>query len=232
MYEKYHLPRFAYAVDGMMTAFVEKPRRIPAHIPYQRYWSRKQHFAINVQVVSNDEFIYDIDVGWPGNAHDSRIWHRSRVRHHIEADKHYLIAGDSGYAISPVLMKPYSANDSNGNPSKTLFNRRLSGLRTAMSENIFGQWKRRFPILKSFRTDLDLSQKIIIATAILFNIGKLWNDQMNEEDEEDEQDEEEDEQDEDEDRDPDNEPIDWNLPAAVIRFAGQQVRDALRTGMA
>jgi hypothetical protein len=48
----------------------------------------------------------------------------------------------------------------------------LSGLRTVMSENLYGVWKRRFPILKALRTDFTLSQKIIVATAILFNLGK------------------------------------------------------------
>ena len=31
-----------------------------------------------------------------------------------------------------------------------------------------GTWKRRFPILKAMRTELQLSQKIIVATGILF----------------------------------------------------------------
>ena len=45
-----------------------------------------------------------------------------------------------------------------------------------MSENIYGVWKRRFPIIKALRTDFRLSQKIICATAILFNLGRMWSD--------------------------------------------------------
>ena len=31
--------------------------------------------------------------------------------------------------------------------------------------------------MKSFRTNLELSQKIIVATAVLFNIGQMLNDE-------------------------------------------------------
>ena len=46
-----------------------------------------------------------------------------------------------------------------------------------MSENIYGVWKRRFPVIKSLRTGFQLSQKIICATAILFNLGRMWADE-------------------------------------------------------
>ena len=54
---------------------------------------------------------------------------------------------------------------------------RLSGLKTVMSECNFGVWKRRFPILKAMRTDLELSQKILVVTAVLFNIARSWNEE-------------------------------------------------------
>ena len=57
-----------------------------------------------------------------------------------------------------------------------------------MSENVFGLWKRRFPCLKELRTHLEFSQKIIIATAVLENMARLWG----EEDPEDEGEEDED----------------------------------------
>ena len=45
-----------------------------------------------------------------------------------------------------------------------------------MSECLFGVWKRRFPVLKNLRTDFVLSQKTIVATAVLFNIARRWGD--------------------------------------------------------
>ena len=50
-----------------------------------------------------------------------------------------------------------------------------------MSENIFGVWKRRFPIINALRTDFELSRKIILATAILFNFGRMLDDEDEEE---------------------------------------------------
>jgi hypothetical protein len=52
-----------------------------------------------------------------------------------------------------------------------LFNARLSGLRTVMSENVFGIWKKRFPVLRMLRTHYPTSKDVILATAILHNIA-------------------------------------------------------------
>jgi hypothetical protein len=52
-----------------------------------------------------------------------------------------------------------------------LFNARLSGLRTVMSENVFGIWKKRFPVLRMLRTHYLTSKDIILATAILHNVA-------------------------------------------------------------
>jgi hypothetical protein len=62
------------------------------------------------QVVCNDEYvILDLDCDWPGVTHDARVWAYSSVRRYLETvPGFYLIAGDSAYPISPVLMKPYS----------------------------------------------------------------------------------------------------------------------------
>ena len=40
-----------------------------------------------------------------------------------------------------------------------------------MSENVFGRWKNRFPILRQLRVFLPLAQEIILGTAILCNIA-------------------------------------------------------------
>ena len=45
-----------------------------------------------------------------------------------------------------------------------------------MTENIFGWWCRRFPIIKDLRTHLTQSQKTIVATAILQNITVAWQE--------------------------------------------------------
>ena len=85
--------------------------------------------------MANDDRFLDIDVGWPGGTHDSRVWARSDVKLYIEEQRRFLIAGDSGYPISEVLIKPYSTAEAGNNRRKRIFNSKLSGLRTVMSEN-------------------------------------------------------------------------------------------------
>ena len=147
---------------------------------------------MNVQIVANEKRFLDIDVGWPGGTHDSRVWARSDVKQYLEEQRRFLIAGDSGYPISEVLIKPYGTAEAGNNRRKRLFNSRLSGLRTVMSENQFGVWKKRFPILKGLRTHFELSQKIVVATAILFNFGRMLNDDPPEDDDEEESDDDSD----------------------------------------
>ena len=219
MFHKYHLPRFCCAVDGMMVIFSEAPRKLPQNKNPQQFWCRKQKYAENVQLVCNDRYILDLVLGWPGSTHDSRIWKRSEVKAYIESQRRFYIAGDSGYPISEVLLKPYSTNEAGRDPRKRLFNKRLSGIRTVMSECIFGCWKRRFPILKNMRTDFDLSQKIILATAVLFNLGRRWGDEEDSEDEEEEEHERA------------ERAVVVEGDAASVRLRGQVERDRLKDGM-
>jgi len=196
MFAKFKLPRFAYAIDGTLMAFPEAPRGLPENKTKQQFWSRKQRYGINVQVVSNDRRIYDLDVGWPGGTHDARIYARSEVKHYLETEAPpYYLAGDSAYPISELLQKPYPVDEAHNDRRKRLFNKRLSGLRTLMSECIYGRWKRRFPVVKALRTHLEFSQKTIVATAILFNLARDFDDEdLEEEDDEDSDDEEEDDE--------------------------------------
>ena len=99
------------------------------------------------------------------------------MKQYLEEQRRFLVAADSGYPISEVVIKPYSTAEGAQDPRRRAFNSKLSGVRTVMTENLFGIWKRRFPILKALRTDFRLSQKIIVATAVLFNIGQMLNDE-------------------------------------------------------
>ena len=175
-FERFGIPKIAYGVDGMHAKFVGMPRDRPAHIPPQRFWNRKQCYSLSVQVISNSERICAVDVGWPGSAHDSRIWTRSLERLIVEADPSHRICGDSAYPISAVMVKPYPARETRNNRENRIFNKKLSQIRTLMTEDVFGQWQRMFPYITNMRTHLKTSQKIIVATAILFNIRKEMRD--------------------------------------------------------
>jgi hypothetical protein len=100
------------------------------------------------------------------------VWAASSVK--LFAENHlggFLIAGDSAYPISTVLMKPYSAREAAEDVTMRQFNTALSGVRTVMTENVYARWKQQFPCLRGLRTNYDTSKSIIVATAILHNIG-------------------------------------------------------------
>ena len=175
MMNRFHLPRFAFAVDGMMVRFDNAPRDFPPNLAKQDFNCRKNFYAFNCQVVANDEFlICDLDVDWPGKTHDAKVWAWSDVRTYLEGGavpEFYLLAGDSAYPISTVLMKPYTNREAGNDALKRLFNSRLSSIRTMMSENVFARWKNTFPILRKMRAHYEHAKNTIIATAILHNLS-------------------------------------------------------------
>ncbi len=88
------LPPFAFAVDGMMVRFDAGPPSFPGNINLQDFNCCKNFYALNCQVVCNDEFICDLDCDWPGWTHDARVRAWSDERMYLEAvPGAYFIAG-------------------------------------------------------------------------------------------------------------------------------------------
>jgi len=176
--DRFHLPGFAFGVDGVVMLYEDKPRLIPRGRVPQDYWNRKMVYAMNVQIVGDDEGrILDIDVDWAGSANDARIWNASGVKRVIQRQRQFLIAGDSAYPISEVCITPYRVAETVADRSKALFNRRHSGLRTVCTENLFGRWKRRWRILKMLRMKEAWARETIMACAVLHNMAILWADE-------------------------------------------------------
>ena len=84
--------------------------------------------------------IYDVDFCCPGSFHDACVW-RSIEKHYFSYSKvifrfsavkqyleqrfpHYLLAGDSAYPRSLVLVTSYSRAEARDDESKRLFNLR------------------------------------------------------------------------------------------------------------
>jgi hypothetical protein len=115
--------------------------------------------------------IRDVNPDSPGVTHDARVWAFSGAKQYVEAHLGgFFIVGDSAYPLSPVLMKVYSAREAENDINIRRFNTTLSGVRTVLTENVYGQWKQEFPCLRSLRTNYETSKDIILATAILHNI--------------------------------------------------------------
>lgn len=152
---KFHIPGIAYGVDGMLARLEDVPRDLPVGpgLPNkQNFWTRKSCPAINCLVLGDHKGrILDIDADWHGAAHDATIWTYSNMRRVIEENRVHLVAGDSAFPISDTLVKPFSTDEAQRDPVKKLWNLRLSGARTILTEHIYGRWKRRWPILNRGR---------------------------------------------------------------------------------
>ena len=128
-------------VDGTHIRFPEKPRDIPQHHHWTHYSNRKHYYSINAMIVGNEERIIHVDSGWPGSTHDGRVWNRSEIKAVVERQNRYVVVGDSGYAISEWMIKPFSQQEINAASDLLqrkirFFNRILSGIRTEMTENV------------------------------------------------------------------------------------------------
>ena len=83
MLEKFKLPRFAMSVDGVQVRFGKHQVKFQQIRP-SRCTGVENSVIVNVQVVGNDKFMYDLNVGWPGSTQDARLWNRSKVKRHVE----------------------------------------------------------------------------------------------------------------------------------------------------
>lgn len=86
-----------------------------------------------------------------------------------------ILLGDSGYAVSNVLLTPFSSP--NSTPQEN-YNRSQIKTRNTV-ERCFGVWKRRFPCLQvGMGIKVDTVVSVICACATLHNIALLVDDLM------------------------------------------------------
>jgi hypothetical protein len=95
------------------------------------------------------------------------------VKHIINWQWQFLVAWYSAYPISETCITPYRVAEAAADPSKRLFNRRHSDLRTSCTENLCGM-----RVLKLLRCKYEYSRKMVIACCVLHNIGILWADRV------------------------------------------------------
>ena len=155
-------------------------RDIPANVDPAVFINRKGFNSLNVLVTGGcDKLIYNLVYNAPGSYHDAGVYQMSGVKAYLESRfPRNICLGDSAFPISDVLITPYSTIESNRDRNKALFNRRLSGARCEMTENIYGIWKRRFPIIRCLRVHLPNAYKVIVGTAVLHNFSVQWREIM------------------------------------------------------
>lgn len=167
-----HFPRVIGAIDCTHIRILS-----PGGNNAEVFRNRKGHFSLNCQVVCNAKLkITDLVCRWPGSANDSHIFNNSAVKMRFANGQfgNGILIGDRGYGLQPYLLTPM---DEPQNEAENLFNEAHIRTRNVI-ERVFGIWKRRFPILSvGIRSNIELTQMIIVACAILHNIAVEQNEE-------------------------------------------------------
>jgi hypothetical protein len=118
-------------------------------------FSRKGRYGIAGLVVCDDrKRIRHVYTGWPGCAHDARVFENSilaRQPDRFFSGEEYLLA-DSGYTPSLRIIPAFKKSQGRSlNPDEAEFNSKLSNIRVRV-EHCIGILKGRFQSLKGLRT--------------------------------------------------------------------------------
>ena len=149
--ERWDLPQYLGAIDG-----THIPIKAPEHC-HTDYFNRKCFHSIIVQAVCDSECRFtDVFAGWPGRAHDARVFSVSKIGGMMAPQDQELskvingkriepfLIGDPAYPLSKHLMKDYPG--SNISPEKEYFNYRLNRA-CIQIERAFGKLKGRWRCL-------------------------------------------------------------------------------------
>ena len=177
---KWNFPQCLGAIDG-----THIPIKAPL-VHHADYYNRKCFHSVILQGVCDSQCCFtDVFAGWPGRAHDSRVFGRSQIGNLITEgrlipddsnlrrviDNHVIepfLIGDPAYPISKHLMKNYPG--SNLTPEKERFNYRLSFTRIQI-ERAFGRLKGRWRcLLKALECELDKVVLHATTACILHNM--------------------------------------------------------------
>jgi len=141
------------------------------------YIDKNNRHSINLLAVCdiNKTFTY-IGAGFPGSAHDSRVYRCSTLGRTIQSDpgklmpstSHHII-GDSGFQLSSYLLTPYK-DYGRLKHTQRKYNTKHSQTRVVI-ENAFGWLKGRFRRLKYIDADIEKITQIVKASCVLHNIS-------------------------------------------------------------
>lgn len=144
------------------------------------YIDRSGTHSINLLAVCdhNKKLTYTF-AGYPGSAHDSRVYRDSALGRTLLLEPETLmpsashhILGDSGFQLSSYLLTPYK-DYGNLNQRQKKYNKKHSQTRVII-ENAFGWLKGRFRRLKYIDAEIPKIKLIVTACCVLHNmtIGK------------------------------------------------------------
>lgn len=174
--EGYGFPNCIGIADGSLHPLAFEPETQDA----PDYSGRKFAYSMStLYVCDNKRRIRHYLAGYPGSAHDNRIYKESRIFIQSEAyfeAKEYII-GDSAFQNNPHMVSAFKKPKGEDIPrDQEQFNHKLSQLRI-LSEHCIGILKGRFPWLKSIRFKIKEDPATIVnilsmqqATVTLHNI--------------------------------------------------------------
>lgn len=179
---KRRIPGVVGAIDGSHVRI-----RAPAFDQHpEAYVNRKGFHSLILQAVVDGfgRFI-DVDIGWPGSVHDSRVLRNSRLYQQAEhgglLDKSQFILADSGYPLKTWLVTPYR-DDGHLSRTQRSFNFLHSSTRMRV-ERAFGILKGRFrSLLHGLDMTVENSARTILVCCILHNLCVQMDDELDEQD--------------------------------------------------
>ncbi|XP_067234036.1 uncharacterized protein [Chanodichthys erythropterus] len=185
---RWGFPQCAGAIDGSHIPIIAPPEN------HSDYFNRKGWHSVILQAVVDHKYcLSNINIGWPGSVHDSRVLRNSilyekavrgvlfpKTTEEIQGTQvPIMLLGDPAYPLRSWLMKGYPETG-NLTEDQRHFNKRLSGARMTV-ECAFGRLKGRWRCLaKRLDVDISLVPTIISTCCTLHNICEKHNEAYSE----------------------------------------------------
>ncbi|XP_054926931.2 putative nuclease HARBI1 isoform X2 [Dermacentor andersoni] len=170
-YRKWRFPGVVGAVDGCHIA-IKAPEK-----EQDAYYNRKEFHSIILQGCCDSNMAFThVHAGSPGRMHDAKVFSASGLDRLVEKlPANFHILGDSAYALSVGLMRPYR-NNGHLSAQEIKFNERLGAARSVI-ERAFAQLKGKFRRLKYLdMKGSALISKYVLASCVLHNIILMSKD--------------------------------------------------------
>jgi DDE superfamily endonuclease len=142
---------------GMIDGTLFPLARCPSTNDCPDYSGRKHQYSLSVIIINDDSRLIRYYIsGWPGSAHDNRIFNNTPVTqkpHEYFTERQYLL-GDSAFENSNHMVSSYKCpKGMELGQREELFNTALAKPRIS-SEHTIGMLKGRFPWLRSIRMQI------------------------------------------------------------------------------
>jgi hypothetical protein len=137
------------------------------------FYNRKGVNSMILQGICNSGMSFiDVYCGWPGSAHDARVWRNSPIYQNLRNNAiptFYHLLGDSAYPLEEFIIVPFKDNGHLTAQQKR-FNKILSSTRVVI-EQAYGRLKGTWRRLKFLNIqNLTYFKYIVTAACILHNI--------------------------------------------------------------